>query len=52
MDYYGYFVNIKFSWGWVNYCNYNKLIGKVFGVDGIKIGYICVFGFNLMVSVK
>lgn len=52
MEYYKFF-NICFYIykGWC-YGNYNKLFGWVKGVDGIKIGYICVLGFNLVILVN
>ncbi len=50
--YYKYFSTRTFSYAGKNYRNYNRLLGTVEGVDGIKTGYIRASGFNLVTSVK
>lgn len=50
--YYKYFSTRTFSYGGKSYRNYNRLLGTVKGVDGIKTGYIRASGFNLVTSVK
>lgn len=43
---------MSFIWkGWI-YKMYNNVFKMYKGVDGIKIGYIWVFGFNIIMFVK
>jgi D-alanyl-D-alanine carboxypeptidase len=51
-DYYTYFSETRFSWAGRIYKNHNELLGKVYGVDGIKTGYTRASGFNLIASAK
>ena len=50
--YYGYFATRTFSYAGRSYRNYNRLLGSVEGVDGIKTGYTRASGFNLVSNVK
>ncbi len=49
-DYYRYFSTRQFTFRGQRYRNYNRLLGRVPGVDGIKTGFICASGFNLAAS--
>src|SRR5882724_4683339 len=49
--YYKYFSIRTFTFRGESISNHNHLLGKVEGVDGIKIGYINASGFNLVTSV-
>lgn len=51
-QYFDYFDWIEFIYCGCIYCNYNFLVGWVEGVDGLKIGYIWVLGFNVVVFVE
>ncbi len=48
--YYKYFKTKEFTFRGIKYHSFNKLLGKVQGVDGIKTGYINASGFNLASS--
>lgn len=50
-QYYPYFSTSSFSWRNVVSKNHNGLLGRVYGVDGIKTGYTRMSGFNLSSSV-
>jgi D-alanyl-D-alanine carboxypeptidase len=50
--YYGYFSINQFNYGGNFYHNHNHLMDRYQGMDGIKTGYICSSGFNLVASVK
>ncbi len=49
---YAYFSDREFRWGKRVYKNHNELLGKVYGVDGIKTGYTRASGFNLIASAE
>ncbi len=51
-EYYGYFKTRTFRYRGKVYYNYNRLLGRVAGVDGIKTGYTRASGYNLTTSVK
>ena len=51
-QYYGVFQTRKFSYRGRSYGNYNRLLGSVPGVDGIKTGFIRASGFNLLTSIR
>lgn len=51
-QYYGVFQTRVFQYGKRRFGNYNRLLGRVEGVDGIKTGYIRASGFNLVTSVR
>ncbi|NOZ31632.1 MAG: hypothetical protein GXP01_00850 [Alphaproteobacteria bacterium] len=50
--YYKYFQTRRFTYGGRTYGNYNRLLGSVPGVDGIKTGYINASGFNLLTAAR
>jgi D-alanyl-D-alanine carboxypeptidase len=50
-QYYPYFGTSSFTWRNVVSKNHNSLLGRVYGVDGIKTGYTRMSGFNLASSV-
>jgi D-alanyl-D-alanine carboxypeptidase len=45
-QYSGYFALEGIKVGKQEYGNYNKLIGRFYGADGMKTGFICASGFN------
>ncbi|SOE16678.1 D-alanyl-D-alanine carboxypeptidase [Hoeflea halophila] len=45
-----YFSYEGFTTGKKNYTNYNLLMGRFAGADGMKTGYICASGFNQVSS--
>ena len=49
-DYAGYFSVEGFINGTRKYTNYNLLIGRFDGADGMKTGFICSSGFNQIAS--
>jgi D-alanyl-D-alanine carboxypeptidase len=49
---YHHFSERSFTWGQRTYRNHNELLGRVFGVDGIKTGYTRASGFNLIASAE
>ncbi len=49
-EYAAYFSYEGFSTGKKNYPNYNLLIGRFDGADGMKTGFICASGFNQVSS--
>jgi D-alanyl-D-alanine carboxypeptidase len=49
-QYASYFSLEGFTTGKKNYPNYNKLIGRFEGADGMKTGFICASGFNQVSS--
>ncbi|WP_289852157.1 D-alanyl-D-alanine carboxypeptidase family protein [Rhizobium sp. SSA_523] len=49
-DYAGYFALEGVSTGTKDYPNYNMLIGRFDGADGMKTGFICASGFNQVSS--
>jgi len=51
-EHYKNFSRRTFTWGGRTYRNYNRLLGRFKGVDGIKTGYTRASGFNLVSSVK
>lgn len=50
--YQSYFSMEGFSAGGKTYGNYNLLLGRFSGANGMKTGYICASGFNLVASAK
>lgn len=48
--YKGYFGLEGIATGKKNYANYNLLLGRFSGADGMKTGFICASGFNLVSS--
>jgi D-alanyl-D-alanine carboxypeptidase len=48
--YKSYFALEGFSTGKKKYTNYNILLGRYSGADGMKTGFICASGFNLVGS--
>ncbi|OJF92261.1 D-alanyl-D-alanine carboxypeptidase family protein [Pararhizobium antarcticum] len=49
-QYSGYFALEGFTTGKKNFPNYNMLIGRFDGADGMKTGFICASGFNQVSS--
>ena len=49
-QYAGYFALEGFTTGKKQYPNYNMLIGRFDGADGMKTGFICASGFNQVSS--
>lgn len=49
-EYASYFALEGFTTGKKNYSNYNMLIGRFDGADGMKTGFICASGFNQVSS--
>lgn len=49
-EYSGYFSLEGVTTGKKNYANYNMLIGRFDGADGMKTGFICASGFNQVSS--
>ncbi|KQS64773.1 penicillin-binding protein [Rhizobium sp. Leaf371] len=49
-EYAAYFAYEGFSTGKKSYPNYNMLIGRFDGADGMKTGFICASGFNQVSS--
>nr|WP_183894891.1 D-alanyl-D-alanine carboxypeptidase family protein [Rhizobium skierniewicense] len=49
-EYAGYFALEGVSTGKKNYANYNMLVGRFEGADGMKTGFICASGFNQVSS--
>lgn len=49
-QYASYFALEGFTTGKKNYSNYNMLIGRFDGADGMKTGFICAAGFNQVSS--
>jgi D-alanyl-D-alanine carboxypeptidase len=49
-EYAGYFAYEGFTTGKKSYPNYNMLIGRFDGADGMKTGFICASGFNQVSS--
>jgi D-alanyl-D-alanine carboxypeptidase len=49
-EYAGYFSLEGVSTGKSNYANYNMLVGRFDGADGMKTGFICASGFNQVSS--
>lgn len=49
-EYAGYFALEGITTGKNSYPNYNMLIGRFDGADGMKTGYICASGFNQISS--
>lgn len=49
-EYAGYFSLEGFTTGKKNYPNFNLLIGRFDGADGMKTGFICASGFNQVSS--
>ena len=49
-EYAGYFSLEGFTTGKKDYPNYNLLIGRFDGADGMKTGFICASGFNQVSS--
>ncbi|NTF33895.1 D-alanyl-D-alanine carboxypeptidase family protein [Rhizobium skierniewicense] len=49
-EYAGYFALEGVSTGKKNYANYNMLVGRFQGADGMKTGFICASGFNQVSS--
>lgn len=49
-EYAGYFSLEGVSTGKKNYANYNMLVGRFSGADGMKTGFICASGFNQVSS--
>jgi D-alanyl-D-alanine carboxypeptidase len=49
-EYAGYFALEGISTGKNNYANYNMLVGRFDGADGMKTGFICASGFNQVSS--
>jgi D-alanyl-D-alanine carboxypeptidase len=49
-EYAGYFALEGVATGAKNYPNYNMLIGRFDGADGMKTGFICASGFNQVSS--
>ncbi len=50
-QYYGFFSTKRFAYNGKRYKNYNRLLFRMKGVDGIKTGYTRASGFNLTSSV-
>jgi len=50
--YYKFFAIKRFSYAGRRYGNYNRLLGRIQGVDGIKTGYTRASGFNLTSSAR
>lgn len=50
--YAGYFSLEGVTTGKKNYANYNMLVGRFEGADGMKTGFICASGFNQVSSAK
>lgn len=46
----GFFRTKEFTFAGKTFRNYNRLVGTVKGVDGIKTGYIRASGYNLLAS--
>ncbi|PLX34909.1 MAG: D-alanyl-D-alanine carboxypeptidase [Hyphomicrobiales bacterium] len=40
------------KWGKVKLSNRNRLLGKFRGLDGLKTGFVCASGFNLVATAK
>lgn len=40
------------QWGKVKLSNRNRLLGKFRGLDGLKTGFVCASGFNLVATAK
>lgn len=51
-DYASYFSLEGVTTGKKNYANYNMLVGRFEGADGMKTGFICASGFNQVSSAK
>lgn len=51
-QYQSYFSLEGFSTGKKRYTNYNLLLGRFAGANGMKTGFICASGFNLVASAK
>lgn len=49
-EYAGYFALEGVSTGKKNYANFNMLVGRFDGADGMKTGFICASGFNQVSS--
>jgi D-alanyl-D-alanine carboxypeptidase len=49
-EYAGYFSLEGVTTGKKNYANYNMLVGRFDGADGMKTGFICASGFNQVSS--
>ncbi|TMV21308.1 D-alanyl-D-alanine carboxypeptidase [Rhizobium sp. Td3] len=49
-EYAGYFSLEGVTTGKKNYANYNMLVGRFEGADGMKTGFICASGFNQVSS--
>nr|CAD6432325.1 D-alanyl-D-alanine carboxypeptidase [Rhizobium sp. Q54] len=49
-EYAGYFSLEGVSTGKKNYANFNMLVGRFDGADGMKTGFICASGFNQVSS--
>ncbi|WP_436799555.1 D-alanyl-D-alanine carboxypeptidase family protein [Rhizobium oryzicola] len=49
-EYFGYFSLEGITTGAKEYPNYNMLIGRFDGADGMKTGFICASGFNQVAS--
>lgn len=49
---YRYFATSRFHYHGRVIGNHNRLLGRVYGVDGIKTGYVRASGFNLVSSMR
>jgi D-alanyl-D-alanine carboxypeptidase len=50
--YYRYFSTESFQFGGRHFKNHNHLLGRYYGADGIKTGFIHASGFNLVASAQ
>jgi len=51
-QYYSYFSTDRFEYRGRTFRNHNHLLGKYYGVDGIKTGFIRSSGYNLVASAR
>lgn len=49
-QYQGYFEISSYQIGKIHLRNHNKLIGSFRGADGMKTGYVCTSGFNIVAT--
>lgn len=51
-QYYYYFSTPSFNFRGVTYTSHNRMVRNVYGVDGLKTGFIRASGFNIATSAK
>ncbi|GKS70360.1 D-alanyl-D-alanine carboxypeptidase [Nitrosomonas sp. PY1] len=51
-QYYYYFSTPSFNFRGVTYTSHNRMVKNVYGVDGLKTGFIRASGFNIATSAK